>query len=41
MYRFCTAWVPIRAIPAISEDVVSAKEEPLQLLFFPVFVAKS
>jgi hypothetical protein len=21
MYRFCTAWVPIRAIPAISEDV--------------------
>jgi hypothetical protein len=27
MYRFCTAGMPIRAILAISEDVVSGKGE--------------
>jgi len=34
MYCFCTAGMPIRAILAISEDVVSAMGEPLQQLFF-------
>ncbi len=41
MYRFCTAEMPIRAILAISEVVISGKVEQLQPLFFPVFVAKS
>lgn len=41
MYCLCTASLPIRAIPAISEDVIGAKGEPEQLLFFQVFVAKS
>jgi hypothetical protein len=40
MYCFCTAKLPIRAIPAISEDVIGAEGEPRQLLFFQVFVAK-
>jgi hypothetical protein len=40
MYCFCTAGMPIRAILAISEDVISATGEPLQLLIFPVLVAK-
>jgi hypothetical protein len=34
MYCFCTAGMPIRAILAISEDVIRAMREPLQLLFF-------
>jgi hypothetical protein len=38
MYRFCTAKMPIRAILAISEYVISAKGESLQLLIFPVLV---
>jgi integrase len=40
MYCFCTAEMPIRAFLAISEDVISAMGEPLQLLIFPVLVAK-
>jgi hypothetical protein len=40
MYCFCTAGLPIRAILAISEEVISAMGEPLQLLIFPVLVAK-
>jgi hypothetical protein len=40
MYCFCTAEMPIRAILANSEDVTSAKGKPLQLLIFPVLVAK-
>jgi hypothetical protein len=34
MYCFCTAGMPIREILAISEDVIGASVEPLQLLFF-------
>jgi hypothetical protein len=34
MYCFCTAGLPIRVVLAISEDVISAVGEPLQLLFF-------
>ena len=41
MYCFCTAEMPNRAILAISEDVISAMGESLQLLIFPVPVAKS
>jgi hypothetical protein len=40
MYCLCTAEMPIRAFLAISEDVISAMGEPLQLLIFPVLVAK-
>ena len=40
MYCFCTAKLPFRAIPAISRDVVNAKEEPLQQLIFPILVAE-
>jgi hypothetical protein len=38
---FCTAGMLIRAIQAISEDVISAMGNSPQPLFFPVFVAKS
>ena len=41
MYCFCTASLPIRAIAAISEAVIGAKGQPMRLLFFQVFVAKS
>jgi hypothetical protein len=40
MYCFCTAGMPIRAILAISEDVIIATGESLWLLIFPVLVAK-
>jgi len=40
MYRFCTAALPIRAIFAISENVIGAMEESPQLLIFPVLVTK-
>ncbi len=40
MYRFCTAEMAIRAIPAISEEVIGAMGESLHLLIFPVLVAK-
>jgi hypothetical protein len=40
MYRFCTAEMPIDAILAISEDVISVKGEPLRLLIFPVLLPK-
>jgi hypothetical protein len=40
MYWFCTAGMPICAIPAISEDVISAMEELLLLFISPVLVAE-
>ena len=41
MCCFCTAGLPIRAILAISEDVVSCKGEVTKPLLFPIFVTKS
>ena len=40
MYFFCTAGMPICAVCAIPEDVISAMGEPLQLLISPELVAK-